>query len=100
MRCVALLVVLALAACNGDRDEDCARVKAAITAANESAALKLPELTVAGRLRNMVFRDREVADAVKAMIDETGWTAYTPYSGEKPAAPAAVSDRLAKLCHL
>jgi heme/copper-type cytochrome/quinol oxidase subunit 1 len=40
-----------------------------------------------------------VAEAVRALVDETGWTTYTPLSTERRAGAPAM-ERLAKLCHL
>jgi hypothetical protein len=98
MRAALLLVVLV--GCDSGRDYDCERVRATLTAPRpgryDEAAQRWEEPYM--RLRKMTFRDSEVAAAVKAMVDETGWTFYTPYSTERPASSG--SERLAKLCHL
>lgn len=112
MRLAAAMVVLFVGCGPTDRERDCAKVRAILEAPNPtdpprrywdysrpqrgSAAIFDPSPYT--RLREQHFRDPEVQSAVRAFVDETGWTFYTPYSAE--AETSSSKARLGKLCGL
>lgn len=110
------LVVMVVAVAGGcgpsDRDRDCAEVRAILEAPNptdpprrywdyspaQRGSAAIFEASPYERLRKKHFRDREVQAAVRAFVDENGWTFYTPYSTE--AETSGSKARLAELCGL
>jgi hypothetical protein len=87
MRAALLCLLLA---CTSDRARDCSDLHDLL--ATSTTAVR--DERAFATLREHAWRDPEVAAAVTAFVDETGWTLYAPYRADHPAA----GDRLAKLC--
>jgi hypothetical protein len=103
----ALVLVAAIGCGPSDRDLDCAEVHKILAEAAEN----MPQLKRDGswtprirdeqpmqQLRAKKYRDPEIGEAVREMIDETGWQFYTPYASE--GQPARATARVAELCEL
>ena len=106
-----LLLLLALVACTSDRERDCAEVKRIIDAKDPlhpprrhweyekpKGSTDVVDMSPFERLKKLDYRDAEVKRAVEDMVQETGWTVYSPYDANAKTKSAA--DRLAKLCGL
>jgi hypothetical protein len=107
-----VLLCAVLAACGPSaREQDCAEVRKILEAPNPTGMPRrywdyapkqgeaaIVDMSPLDRLRKLDYRDGEVRDAVKAYVNDTGWTVYSPYSTE--ADMASSKGRLAKLCGL
>lgn len=107
------MVVAVAAGCGpSDRERDCAEVRAILDAPNPTDPPRRywdysPAHRGSGaifdpspyeRLRKKHFRDPAVKSAVRAFVDENGWTFYTPYSAK--AETSSSKARLAEICGL
>jgi hypothetical protein len=110
---LVVMVVAVAAGCGpSDRERDCAEVRAILQARDPTDPPRrywdyspghrgsdaIFDASPYERLRQTHFRDPAVQSAVRAFVDETGWTFYTPYSVE--AETSGSKARLAKLCGL
>ena len=100
-----LLLVVVLAGCESDRERDCKIVRDILEPPKagmprryytyDPKAKAPPPDSPFDRLRKTHWKDPEVAKAVKALVESTGWTMYTPYSTQDGE---ATTPSLAKLC--
>ena len=110
-----VLLVITLLGCSmgaSDRERDCVAVRKIVEEnrlptgtgtpsrywdySKREEPAQLRDETQFDRLRKLDYRDAEVREAVKAMVDETGFQFYSPYRLATDAPNA--SDRLANLC--
>jgi hypothetical protein len=103
-----VLVLVAAMGCGpSDRDLDCAEVHKILA----EGAQNMPRLRRDGSwtprlrdeqpmhlLREKKYRDPEIGDAVREMVNETGWQFYAPYATD--GQPARATARVAELCDL
>jgi hypothetical protein len=107
IRIAPLLTIIVVGCGPSDRDLDCAEVHKILAEAAEN----MPRLKRDGSwtprlrdeqpmqlLRDKKYRDPEIGDAVRAMVDETGWQFYTPYAAD--GQPPRATARVAELCEL
>jgi hypothetical protein len=108
----ARIVDLALLGCGrSDRERDCAKVRAILDPPRTGGAPRrdydysqagadapFVDMTPFERLRQLELRDREVREAVHAMVDDAIIQTYSPYRVQ--GAPSSAADRVADLCGL
>lgn len=97
-------ISIAISCGPGAREHDCAEVRAILEPIPKSPSREWSDeepRTVRPpfeRLRELAYRDSEVAEAVGAMVNESAIQTYSPY--RRAGDPPSAADRLADLCGL